>query len=94
MPELRDKPDRNLFVVLTLVFAVATALTASLYGSTAQIKANSTTPAPAPDDYAGQDTCLTCHEDHNYKGTLHALAANPRTPAATHGCESCHGPGK
>jgi DmsE family decaheme c-type cytochrome len=45
-------------------------------------------------DYVGQDTCLTCHEDRNYKGTLHALTSNPKSPASTHGCESCHGPGK
>ncbi len=25
---------------------------------------------------------------------MHALASNPRTPAAGRGCESCHGPGK
>ena len=45
-------------------------------------------------DYAGQDTCVTCHEDQTYKGTMHALTSNPRTPAAGRGCESCHGPGK
>jgi len=45
-------------------------------------------------DYAGQDTCLTCHESQTYKGTMHGLASNPRTPAAGRGCESCHGPGK
>lgn len=51
-------------------------------------------PAPSPGDYVGEDTCLTCHDGQSYKGTLHALKSNPRTPAATHGCESCHGPGK
>ncbi len=50
--------------------------------------------AQSPQDYVGEDTCLTCHEAQAYKGTLHALKSNPRTPAATHGCESCHGPGK
>lgn len=45
-------------------------------------------------NYVGADTCLTCHEDHDYKGTAHGRAANPKTPAATHGCESCHGPGQ
>jgi DmsE family decaheme c-type cytochrome len=50
--------------------------------------------AQAPGDYAGQDTCLTCHESQNYKGTAHALTSNNRTPASTHGCESCHGPGR
>jgi DmsE family decaheme c-type cytochrome len=54
-------------------------------------------PAAAPVDpaqYVGQETCLGCHEDRNYNGTVHARAFNERTPAATHGCESCHGPGK
>ena len=45
-------------------------------------------------DYVGEDTCLTCHETQSYKGTAHALKLNARTPASTHGCESCHGPGK
>lgn len=51
-------------------------------------------PAPAPADYAGETTCLACHDDRAYKGQPHGLASNPKTPAATHGCESCHGPGK
>ena len=50
--------------------------------------------AQTPDEYAGQDTCLTCHESQTYKGTAHAMVSNPRSPASTHGCESCHGPGK
>src|SRR5262245_44341354 len=49
---------------------------------------------PSSGDYVGEDTCLGCHEDHSYKGTAHGLVANERTPAATRGCESCHGPGK
>jgi len=49
-------------------------------------------PAPAG-DYAGEATCVSCH-DTSYKGTKHALTLNERTPASTHGCESCHGPGK
>jgi DmsE family decaheme c-type cytochrome len=44
--------------------------------------------------YAGEATCLTCHEDQSYRGTAHARSFNERTPAATRGCESCHGPGQ
>ncbi len=46
--------------------------------------------------YVGQDTCLTCHADKGkvYNATEHGHASNPRAPAAQHGCESCHGPGK
>jgi len=51
-------------------------------------------PAAQAADYVGQDTCVTCHDDKNYKGTAHALVSNPRSPVSTHGCESCHGPGK
>ncbi|MGE3512390.1 MAG: DmsE family decaheme c-type cytochrome [Vicinamibacterales bacterium] len=60
----------------------------------------SSTPAAAPAaaqdpaSYVGQETCLGCHADRDYKGTAHALKTNPRSPASTHGCESCHGPGK
>ena len=45
--------------------------------------------------YVGQDTCVACHDtEGNTMGrTEHGKAQNPRTPAAIHGCESCHGPG-
>jgi DmsE family decaheme c-type cytochrome len=54
-------------------------------------------PGGAPQasgDYAGQATCLGCHEDRGYAGTAHSRAFNERTPAAAQGCESCHGPGR
>jgi len=51
------------------------------------------TAAKPTGDYVGEAMCATCH-DQSYKGTKHALMLNERTPAATHGCESCHGPGK
>lgn len=54
-------------------------------------------PGGAPQargDYAGQATCLGCHEDRGYAGTAHGRAFNERTPAAAQGCESCHGPGR
>jgi DmsE family decaheme c-type cytochrome len=46
--------------------------------------------------YAGSDQCVVCHSDKedSLKGTPHAQAKNPRSPAAIHGCESCHGPGQ
>lgn len=46
-------------------------------------------------EYAGMDTCKECHED-KYKSialTIHGIKADPRSPAAQQGCESCHGPG-
>jgi DmsE family decaheme c-type cytochrome len=60
-----------------------------------------TAAAPAPNGaatgYAGDETCLTCHEDKSkgYAGTPHARKHNLRTPAGVGtGCESCHGPGQ
>jgi DmsE family decaheme c-type cytochrome len=43
----------------------------------------------------GEEACLTCHDDKkaSFRKTLHSKAADPRTPAAGQGCESCHGPG-
>ena len=51
--------------------------------------------APAG-EYAGEDTCLTCHDDmkKGYHDGLHGRVQNARTPRANQGCESCHGPGK
>ena len=58
--------------------------------SRAAIQAAQTPPA---NEYVGDDTCTTCHAQ-TLKGTKHGVAADPHTPAAQHGCESCHGPGK
>ncbi len=57
-------------------------------------KAKAAAQAVNPEDYVGQETCLTCHEGKDYTGTPHALKTNSATPASNHGCESCHGPGK
>jgi DmsE family decaheme c-type cytochrome len=54
------------------------------------------TQSPPQAGYAGSDTCIVCHEDKEttLKGTPHGQVKNPRSPAAAHGCESCHGPGQ
>jgi DmsE family decaheme c-type cytochrome len=53
------------------------------------------TPPRAAATYVGSDTCLGCHDgkDHALAETPHWKKANPRSPAANMGCESCHGPG-
>src|SRR5436190_21010256 len=58
-----------------------------------QAAAQAGPPAQAA-EYVGSDTCTTCHQDneHSLNGTPHSEGANPRTPAATPGCESCHRP--
>ena len=67
----------------------ATATPAAAIGTTGQASS-----VQAPGGYVGQATCLTCHDTQDYAGTKHGLTTNLRTPASTHGCESCHGPGK
>jgi len=95
MPPIRDSIGRRL-AVAALVVTVAVLGAASPDAAPAGQTDARTAPqgaVPAA-DYVGEDTCLSCHDTKSYKGTAHALTTNPRTPAATHGCESCHGPGK
>ena len=47
-----------------------------------------------PPGYAGTDTCVTCHDTQSIAHSKHGQAKDPRTPAGTLGCESCHGPGQ
>ena len=46
-------------------------------------------------DYLGVAVCADCHQDKvdNMKSNPHGQAADPRTPYAREGCETCHGPG-
>ncbi|HOC18507.1 MAG TPA: hypothetical protein PKK95_09575, partial [Vicinamibacterales bacterium] len=48
-----------------------------------------------PQGYAGEQTCLTCHEAQTkgYHDSAHGQAFIARAPINTLGCESCHGPG-
>ena len=95
-----------LFAVVVTVRATGTVPSAtvalSAQASSAQTPAPKTPAAQAPATpaqpagYAGSDTCVVCHEheDESLKGTPHSKAKDPRSPAAAHGCESCHGPGQ
>lgn len=52
--------------------------------------------AQRPAGHAGADTCATCHDDRarDIARSPHGQIKDARTPAATEGCESCHGPGQ
>src|SRR5262245_3508702 len=85
-----------------LVFALACAVATADVETAPQTPASATKPVAAkaaphtsPAEYVGQETCLACHEDRakGLSGTAHGKAAHPRSPAASQGCESCHGPG-
>jgi DmsE family decaheme c-type cytochrome len=96
-------PARTLVTALAIAWAVGVGLSAAerrTSGAPAKAPATKSAPSATPTsqataaDYVGQDTCITCHDSQGYKGTAHAMVSNPRSPVATHGCESCHGPGK
>jgi DmsE family decaheme c-type cytochrome len=77
-----------LWIVAVAIVPVATTPAAAAVATGAQA------PAQA-NDYVGEETCLTCHDDKKaINGTPHGMSGDARTPAATHGCESCHGPGQ
>jgi DmsE family decaheme c-type cytochrome len=90
------------FVLWVATVATVPAATARQNGGATPPAKATVTPAPPgqtaqpPAGYAGEETCLTCHEDQKkgYHGSPHARAADPRSPAAAKGCESCHGPGQ
>jgi len=79
---------------LALVCGVLAAAVAFTPARAQQTKQAPKAPAVAEVlTYVGAETCLGCHENKKESLTLHSKAADSRTPAATKGCESCHGPG-
>jgi len=92
------------FVASTLTYLLALTMASASGGDAPEARsvaapeavgAQTAPQAPAA-GYVGSDTCVACHEDqqHGYDAGPHGKAANPRAPAAQHGCESCHGPGE
>jgi len=51
---------------------------------------------PPPGVYVGTEACVDCHEgfEEQLQQRKHGQTADSRTPMATEGCESCHGPGE
>jgi DmsE family decaheme c-type cytochrome len=75
---------------------LAAGATAPATGPAQQAQQQQQPPQQAATGYAGEDTCLACHEDmvRGYHDSAHGMRRNTRTPAAGLGCESCHGPGQ
>jgi DmsE family decaheme c-type cytochrome len=91
------------FAALLLPSALALTLSGAGEPGPPAARAHASSQAPAqkqppalPAGYAGSDACVLCHTDQeaSLHGTKHGQAANPRSPAAKLGCESCHGPGQ
>jgi len=83
------------------------AVASVLAGAPPDRKASPQAQAPAPprtaargaasegQSFVGEAKCLECHDEQRqgYEGSPHHRVADPRSPAARQGCESCHGPG-
>jgi DmsE family decaheme c-type cytochrome len=80
---------------MTSILFVLAVLCALAQAPAAQTPAPAASP-PQAAGYVGEDTCVTCHdsEGKSFHQTLHGKASDPRTPAAAHSCETCHGPGQ
>jgi DmsE family decaheme c-type cytochrome len=86
-----------LAVWLLVVVAVGASASPDQGGPATAVPTAAVQQAAAPSSgYAGEQMCITCHEEKTkgYHGSAHNRAQNPRTPAAGKGCESCHGPGQ
>jgi DmsE family decaheme c-type cytochrome len=81
--------------VVSLSLAAAAILAVEQPASSAPSNSSAQTQA-LPTGYAGTDSCVLCHDEQgkSIEHSKHGQIANPRSPAATLGCESCHGPGQ
>lgn len=72
-------------------------LASLLLGGVGTAFAQEQTTSFSASDYSetGAKACLKCHDEaptNNILHRAHAQGADPRTPFASHACETCHGP--
>src|ERR1700684_684726 len=86
----------SMFFLLVALVGVLTACgTRMATAQTQTLQHSSSATVQNPDEYVGNDTCATCHQD-----TSDSMVNNPHSKQALlHGgtgvvCEGCHGPGK
>ncbi len=89
---------KRILVLAAVTLCLALRLAASGFSQQpANPQKQGTSPPPPPQaaTYVGADTCIGCHDAEGkfIAKTPHGKSENPRSPAAAHGCESCHGPG-
>jgi DmsE family decaheme c-type cytochrome len=90
-------PLRRLVVPSVVSLSLAAAgILASERSATSTPSGSAAQTQALPAGYAGTDSCVLCHDEQgkSIEHSKHGQKANPRSPAATLGCESCHGPGQ
>ncbi len=78
----------------TMAIALASSLAIAICATTAWAVETPTSETTAAYAEKGDKACLRCHDEAPYNlilKTKHGVKGDPRTPAANHGCESCHG---
>lgn len=83
----------KLRIILTLPFLIVLCL-ASIAGQATQQLVDKTSASSGNSQYAGADTCKTCHEEiyAAWQKTPHRKTMLDKA-ASKQGCEGCHGPG-
>ncbi|QDH70045.1 DmsE family decaheme c-type cytochrome [Marilutibacter alkalisoli] len=82
----------RLDLITLLVLGIAGVLGVSTLMSPSAGAASEAQPAALP---PAAETCLSCHDEPAVTpilGTPHAVAADPHSGFAEHGCATCHGP--
>jgi len=78
------------------VFSLLFLTTFTLFASETMMPAGSGKDGPGKGYLSSEKSCFKCHKDSHasYLESSHAYSTNPKAPANTHACQSCHGPGE